>query len=350
MKLHVILPITLCMLLGGVNTNTTTFKTVDASSPTTTYLVLTEHGLYNGEKGDVNETLFLENVIEFNAAHGEALPNGDVITSEIDGIIFSSWVRYEGNGLPTIHTTVPKDSGAILYADWICNPDGGGSSGGGGSDTSTTMDVYFKAPSNWNTNINIYLWGSSGELAKWPGTPMEHVSDNLYKFNYDTASYPNVIFNDGTKQTSDLTSPTSEEYSCYTYGSGWGDINGSDIPEEEEIWYIVGEGSFVTGETWNPSGGVAMTVNEAYSGSGVEFFATDVAFTSGDIWKLCSSKDNWISSGWEQDAGALANGDMSLVSDNMGGNNVSVNKTGLYDIYFKVYGNNSFSCYISTAK
>ncbi len=128
----------------------------------------------------------------------------------------------------------------------------------------------------------------------------------------------------------------------------FGGTTGGDAPISSDIWYIVGEGSFVSGSAWTTSSGVAMSVNSAYSGDGTEYYVTNVHFTKGDVWKLTNGTD-WISSGWETSAGGLANGDMKLVSDGYGGNNVEVVKTGNYDIYYKVYSNHTYSCYISPA-
>jgi hypothetical protein len=93
-----------------------------------------------------------------------------------------------------------------------------------------------------------------------------------------------------------------------------------------------------------------MTVNENYTGVGTEYMALDVVFSSGDVWKLCSTDNEWISNGWETASGALFSGDMSLVGDGYGGNNVKVNVTGTYDIYYKVYGDGTYSCWISEAE
>lgn len=353
MKLFTVLPLALCMLLTTSPVNNATYQQNSVTSEVTTYLVLTEHGLYNGEKGQDNETLFLENVIEYKASIGDALPGSDVITSEIDGITFSSWVRYEGKGVPTIHTTVPED-GAILYANFTANPEGGS-----GGDISMEYDVYFKAPESWGEKVNIYIWDDNDSAkTSWPGEEMELVSEGVYKYKYDCGVYTNVIFNDGTNQTADLKSPMDKDMACYVYGIGWCETDtdltpgtGGDVPIGDVVWYIVGEGSFISGSTtWSPSTGIAMTPNTAYTGKGNEYMAQGVSFQAGDVWKLCSSENEWIANGWETESGALHSGDMELVGDGFGGYNVSVAVTGTYDIYYKVYGDGTYSCWISEAK
>ena len=224
--------------------------------------------------------------------------------------------------------------------------------------SSDPIDVYFKAPSSWGENINAYVWSTlynGYTLAGWPGTAMESVSEGLYKFAYDVTIYNNIIFNDGTNQTPDLTSPTNPDMACYVYGKGWLETNTTEEPGAGDTpaasgWYIVGEGSFVKGSTWNVNGGIQMSVNSNYTGTGVEYMALDTAFSAGDVWKLCSTENEWISNGWETESGALFNGDMALIDDHYGGYNVGVNTTGLYDIYYKVYGDGTYSCWISKAK
>jgi hypothetical protein len=76
------------------------------------------------------------------------------------------------------------------------------------------MKVYLKAPDTWNS-ANIYLWGTS-PLTAWPGTSMSKDSaTGLFYYEYDTTTYFNVIFNNGSEQTADLKSPTSEDADCY---------------------------------------------------------------------------------------------------------------------------------------
>lgn len=87
--------------------------------------------------------------------------------------------------------------------------------------TPVMMDVYFDAPESWGDNINIYYWNDLGNNAAWPGEAMEEVAEDLYKFNYDIANYPNVIFNDGANQTADLLSPTDPTLARYVDGEGW---------------------------------------------------------------------------------------------------------------------------------
>ena len=78
-------------------------------------------------------------------------------------------------------------------------------------------EIYFETNSWWNEQSGsstpyIYCWGEQN--MSWPGVLMEKVSNNLYKFDFDTSKYLNCIFDkgNGNYQTTDLKVPL-------TYGS-----------------------------------------------------------------------------------------------------------------------------------
>ena len=57
-----------------------------SSDLVSTYLVLTENGLYNGEVGQDYSELFLENTIKYEAEAGSELPGKDVVTNTVNGV------------------------------------------------------------------------------------------------------------------------------------------------------------------------------------------------------------------------------------------------------------------------
>ena len=61
--------------------------------------------------------------------------------------------------------------------------------------------VYFEKPSDWGSNINIYLYDSSTNStvgAGWPGTSMTASGDGTYTYEYTTSnSNLMIVFNDG---------------------------------------------------------------------------------------------------------------------------------------------------------
>ena len=81
--------------------------------------------------------------------------------------------------------------------------------------------VYFKRPSDWNTNIKIHYWDvtPTGVYANttWPGVAMIPVCGDWYKFKFSGITNTNIVFNDGAgKQTVDL----SRSATGY-YDNGW---------------------------------------------------------------------------------------------------------------------------------
>jgi len=109
----------------------------------------------------------------------------------------------------------------------------------------TSFTVYFWRPSTWGTGIKIYWWGAlpSGVLADgtWPGVNMTLGSDGWYSYTFVNVTSTNLIFNDGSNQTANLSRSTT----------GWY-LNGT--------WYNTNPGPpvSVTGVTVSPT---SATVN-----------------------------------------------------------------------------------------
>ena len=81
-----------------------------------------------------------------------------------------------------------------------------------------TQTIYFTAPSGWN-NANFYSWDSEGTItSSWPGDAMTRVSGNLYSCTLP-ADAVNIIFNNGSTQTQDLTIPSGKNWYDYSAGT-----------------------------------------------------------------------------------------------------------------------------------
>lgn len=83
-----------------------------------------------------------------------------------------------------------------------------------------TFTVYFKKPSNWGSAIKIYYWNLTGTATAvtWPGVAMTLDCGSWYKFTFpSTVSAANLIFNDGSLQTADLTATAGSRF----YDNGW---------------------------------------------------------------------------------------------------------------------------------
>jgi alpha-amylase len=123
--------------------------------------------------------------------------------------------------------------------------------------------VYFYNSLGWK-NVNIYSWYTQGGeiTSSWPGDAMTKVSDTVYMYVLPPDA-ENVIFNNGSTQTSDLLLPSvSSNQNMYDYASGtwkaytqegsgdsfylFGYINGRDYACEDDAANM-GEYQFVDG-------------------------------------------------------------------------------------------------------
>lgn len=98
------------------------------------------------------------------------------------------------------------------------------------------FDVNFFKPADWNSNINIYMYNVSTNAPlqgteAWPGQPMSRTGNsNWYNYRITppagvNASDLRVIFNDGVRQTADLSRSTTG-----WYRNGWSNTCPGDCP------------------------------------------------------------------------------------------------------------------------
>ncbi len=118
--------------------------------------------------------------------------------------------------------------------------------------------VYFKKPSTWNSTVNIYYWATTGTVTSvaWPGVAMTPDCGDWYSYTFPTTvSASNIIFNDGTLKTADLTASAGIKY----YDGGWlsGEPAGRCPVTAPELSISQAGGTFTTGSTVN----VVLTAN-----------------------------------------------------------------------------------------
>ena len=134
-----------------------------------------------------------------------------------------------------------------------------------------TRTIYFENTTNWST-VNAYAWdaGNNAPLGSWPGSAMTKVEgeENIYSIEVPTDAV-NMIFNNGSEQTDDLTIPTDGK-NLYTYNSGWstygstGDeptITGGDKAEVKATYTpVITISDIILSATYNDG---CVTVDEA---------------------------------------------------------------------------------------
>lgn len=171
----------------SVTTATSTSTDTQSTSETTstpveehvTVLCLSPVGLYKGAPGEKYGVY--ENCVLYKEPIGTELPKAADVTST-SGAIFTAWVSYENDGVPSVFTVVPNENYKVLYAQF---------SGGGGSTSTTetpgpvptdTWVLYFQAKPWWqdsNAETYIHLWGSGGDKNReFPGEPMNFIGND----------------------------------------------------------------------------------------------------------------------------------------------------------------------------
>lgn len=83
------------------------------------------------------------------------------------------------------------------------------------------IEVYFKRPANWSTNVRIHFFNGqpAGSLSAstWPGVLMTKVCGDWYRYKFSGVTSIGIVFNDGAgKQTADLTATQTN-----WYNNGW---------------------------------------------------------------------------------------------------------------------------------
>lgn len=120
---------------------------------------------------------------------------------------------------------------------------------------------------NWTT-VNVYCWNDAGQKAAWPGEAMTQNAEGLWVFDVP-AEYNNIIFNDGSTQTIDLTRDANlftvgaEPVDGSKLGGTWSDKSSGEVvaPETPEVptelvvdkMVAVGNGSdaWLNGAEWD---------------------------------------------------------------------------------------------------
>lgn len=84
----------------------------------------------------------------------------------------------------------------------------------------STFTVYFKKPANWNSAVKVYYWSPTGTAPAitYPGVAMTPDCGDWYKYTFpSTVSATNLLFNDGSLKTADLSTTAGIKF----YDSAW---------------------------------------------------------------------------------------------------------------------------------
>ncbi|PRZ00286.1 putative secreted protein (Por secretion system target) [Marinilabilia salmonicolor] len=96
--------------------------------------------------------------------------------------------------------------------------------------TSTITVKFYNNNTSWS-NVNVHAWDDSGTLNTWPGESMTNEGDNWFSYTFSSVTgYLNVIFNDGTDQTIDITNIDADAcFSTTTTTDGDGHLHHIEV-------------------------------------------------------------------------------------------------------------------------
>jgi uncharacterized protein YjdB/glycosidase len=200
----------------AAGTATITVKTVDGNKTATSAITVAAIPVSSVAVSPTSASLYAGNTQQLSATISPANATNKTVTwsssnTAIATVNSSGLVTAVSAGTATI-TATTQDGNKTASAAITVNPN-------------TSFTVYFYKPSNWGTGIKIYYWNAlpTGVLANatWPGVNMTDSGNGWYSYTFTNVNSTNLIFNDGTNQTADL----SRNKTGWYMNSTWYDSN-----------------------------------------------------------------------------------------------------------------------------
>ena len=160
--------------------------------------------------------------------------------------------------------TLTKNSNGSVTVSYTTD----GSSSGGSDDSgdTTTKTIYFdNSGKNWS-KVNVYTWdaSSTATTGSWPGSAMTSLGNGIYSYEVPGTA-TNIIFNDGSSQTDDLTIPRDSKDLYLSASNTWSTYTPEEITTQTIYVDITGfSWSKVNVYTWDAAG---TAVTGAWPGS-----------------------------------------------------------------------------------
>ncbi|WKL46890.1 Ig-like domain-containing protein [Flavobacterium pectinovorum] len=183
----------------SAGTTTITVKTVDGNKTATSAITVAAIPVASVSVSPTTANLYAGNTQQLSATIAPANATNKTLTwsssnTAIATVNSSGLVTAVSAGTATI-TTTTQDGNKTATATITVNPN-------------SNFTVYFYKPSNWGTGIKIYYWSAlpTGILAdaSWPGVNMTNTGNGWYSYTFTNVTSTNLIFNDGTSQSADL--------------------------------------------------------------------------------------------------------------------------------------------------
>jgi uncharacterized protein YjdB/glycosidase len=188
-------------LVSAVSAGTTTItvKTVDGNKTATSAITVASIPVASVSVSPTTASLYAGNTQQLSATIAPANATNKTVTwssnnTAVATVNSSGLVTAVSAGTATI-TAITQDGNKTATATITVNPN-------------SNFTVYFYKPSAWGTGIKIYYWSAlpTGVLAdaSWPGVNMTNAGNSWYSYTFTNVTSTNIIFNDGTSQTANL--------------------------------------------------------------------------------------------------------------------------------------------------
>jgi|GEM_PF-75864 len=184
--------------------------------------------------------------------------------------------------------------------------------------------VHFYRPSTWGTGINIYWWSAqpSGVLAdgSWPGVTMTSEGSDWYSYTFTNVTSTNLIFNDGTNQTADLSRNGTDGW--YQNGA-WYDTNpGVCDPSTITPYVSINSGSWnqTASANLDAGGSVSFGPQPATGGSWSWSGPNSYSDTTREITlsNVSVSQSGTYTASYTNSCGTISTQDFSLTVNSLG--------------------------------
>ncbi|MFH7016380.1 Ig-like domain-containing protein [Flavobacterium sp. FlaQc-47] len=184
----------------SAGTTTITVKTVDGNKTATSAITVAAIPVASVSVSPNTASLYAGNTQQLSATIAPANATNKTVTWSSNNTAIAT---VNSSGLVTavsagtaIITAKTQDGNKTATATITVNPN-------------SNFTVYFYKPSAWGTGIKIYYWSAlpTGVLAdaSWPGVNMTNAGNGWYSYTFTNVTSTNIIFNDGTSQTANLT-------------------------------------------------------------------------------------------------------------------------------------------------
>jgi uncharacterized protein YjdB len=188
-------------LVSAVSAGTTTItvKTVDGNKTATSAITVAAIPVASVIVSPTTASLYAGNTQQLSATIAPANATNKTVTwsssnTAVATVNSSGLVTAVSAGTANITVTTQDGSKTAIAAITV--------------NANTNFTVYFYKPSAWGTGIKIYYWSAlpTGVLAdaSWPGVNMTDAGNGWYSYTFTNVTSTNLIFNDGTSQSADL--------------------------------------------------------------------------------------------------------------------------------------------------